>query len=80
MSRRMEKVGDLLQSEIAELLQRRVKHPVLADAMERVPMLAGVGWQSFFCGPESFTPDGHFIRGEAPELENFFVGAGFRFR
>ena len=33
MARRMEKVGDLLQGEIAELLQRRVKHPVLADAM-----------------------------------------------
>jgi ribosome-binding factor A len=29
----MEKVSDLLQGEIAELLQRRVKHPVLADAM-----------------------------------------------
>ena len=33
MSRRMEKVADLLQSEIAELLHRRVKHPVLEDAM-----------------------------------------------
>ena len=28
-------------------------------------------------GPESFTPDGNFILGEAPELRNFFVGAGF---
>ena len=28
-------------------------------------------------GPESFTPDGNFILGEAPELKNFFVGAGF---
>ncbi|MGR3382102.1 glycine cleavage T C-terminal barrel domain-containing protein, partial [Roseovarius indicus] len=25
----------------------------------------------------SFTPDGNFIIGEAPELKNFFVGAGF---
>lgn len=33
MSRRMEKVADLLQSEIAELLQRRVRHPALQDAM-----------------------------------------------
>ena len=32
MSRRMEKVNDLVQSELAELLQRRVKDPVLADA------------------------------------------------
>lgn len=28
----MEKVNDLLQSELAELLQRRVKNPVLAEA------------------------------------------------
>ena len=28
-------------------------------------------------GPESFTPDGNFILGEAPELDGFFVGAGF---
>ena len=32
MSRRLEKVNDLVQSELAELLRRRVKHPVLADA------------------------------------------------
>ena len=28
-------------------------------------------------GPESFTPDGNFILGEAPGLRNFFVAAGF---
>ena len=28
-------------------------------------------------GPESFTPDNNFIIGEAPELKNFFVAAGF---
>jgi glycine cleavage system aminomethyltransferase T len=28
-------------------------------------------------GPESFTPDGNFILGEAPELHGFFVCAGF---
>ena len=28
-------------------------------------------------GPESFTPDGNFILGEAPELRRFFVAAGF---
>ncbi|MSQ42183.1 MAG: 30S ribosome-binding factor RbfA [Dehalococcoidia bacterium] len=33
MSRRTEQVGGLLQSEIAELLLRHVKHPVLAEAM-----------------------------------------------
>ena len=33
MTRRMEKVADLLQTEIAELLQREVKHPALSDVM-----------------------------------------------
>ena len=33
MSRRMEKVADLLQTEIAELLARRVKHPAIERAM-----------------------------------------------
>lgn len=33
MTRRMEKVADLLQSEIAELLRREVKHPTLEDAL-----------------------------------------------
>ena len=28
-------------------------------------------------GPESFTPDGNFILGAAPECSNMFVGAGF---
>ena len=43
----------------------------------RVPALAGTGIRQLINGPESFTPDGNFILGEAPELRNFFVGAGF---
>ena len=33
----MEKVADLVQSEIAELLQREVKHPALRDVMISIP-------------------------------------------
>jgi ribosome-binding factor A len=33
MTRRMPKVDDLIQSEVAELLRRGVKHPALVDAM-----------------------------------------------
>ena len=44
--------------------------------MYRVPMLQDVGWRSFFCGPESFTPDDQFHMGEAPELKNFYVACG----
>jgi len=50
--------------------------PVLEAAMHRVPMLQDVGWRSFFCGPESFTPDDQFHMGEAPELKNFYVACG----
>ncbi len=50
--------------------------PVLERAMYRVPMLQEVGWRSFFCGPESFTPDDQFHMGEAPELKNFYLACG----
>ena len=50
--------------------------PVLEDAMRRIPVLGEVGWRSFFCGPESFTPDDQFHVGEAPGLRNFFVACG----
>ncbi|MEQ9673097.1 MAG: FAD-dependent oxidoreductase [Roseovarius indicus] len=46
-------------------------------ALGRVPALVTAGIKQLVNGPESFTPDGNFIIGEAPELKNFFVGAGF---
>ena len=46
-------------------------------SLERVPALETAGIKTLTNGPESFTPDGNFIIGEAPELKNFFVGAGF---
>ena len=42
-----------------------------------MPALDDVGVKQMINGPESFTPDGNFILGEAPELRNVFVGAGF---
>ncbi len=50
--------------------------PILATATERMPMLAEAGMQSFFCGPESFTPDVRYHIGAAPELDGCFVAAG----
>ncbi len=50
--------------------------PVLEDAMERVPMLADMGWRQFFCGPESFTPDDQFHVGQVPDVQGYFVAAG----
>ena len=50
---------------------------IMEQALGRVPALENVGVKQLLNGPESFTPDGNFILGEAPELKNFFVGAGF---
>jgi sarcosine dehydrogenase len=49
----------------------------MEQALARVPALATTGIKKMINGPESFTPDGNFILGLAPELKNFYVGAGF---
>jgi len=46
-------------------------------AIGRVPALETAGIKQLINGPESFTPDGNFILGEAPEQRNLFIGAGF---
>ncbi len=51
--------------------------PLMEQAIARVPALADAGIKQMINGPESFTPDGNFILGEAPERKNLFVGAGF---
>ena len=50
---------------------------IMELALGRVPALETAGVKQMINGPESFTPDGMFILGEAPEQRNFFVGAGF---
>ena len=50
---------------------------LMESALHRVPVLQHTGIKKFYNGPESFTPDNQFILGEAPEVRNFFVGAGF---
>ena len=61
------------------LLDPDIDHfePMMEQALARVPALETAGIKSHINGPESFTPDGNFILGEAPELAGFFVGAGF---
>ena len=51
--------------------------PHMINAIARIPALAEVGVRRMIHAPESFTSDGNFILGRAPELLNFFVGAGF---
>jgi len=50
--------------------------PLLLSAMHRMPALENAGIQTFFCGPESFTPDVRYHIGQAPAISNCFVAAG----
>lgn len=50
---------------------------LMTNAMHRTPCLESAEIKMLLNGPESFTPDGNFILGEAPELRNYFVCAGF---
>ena len=49
----------------------------MEQAIARIPALETAGVKQMINGPESFTPDGNFILGAAPECKNMFVGAGF---
>ncbi|KZL21217.1 4-methylaminobutanoate oxidase (formaldehyde-forming) [Pseudovibrio axinellae] len=51
--------------------------PLMELSLGRVPALETAGIKELINGPESFTPDGNLIMGEAPELKNFYVNAGF---
>ncbi|MEE2776642.1 MAG: FAD-dependent oxidoreductase, partial [Acidobacteriota bacterium] len=51
--------------------------PQLEAMLQRVPALEDAGIELLFNGPESFTPDDSYLLGEAPELDGFFVAAGF---
>jgi len=50
---------------------------LMTNAIHRTPCLETAEIKMLLNGPESFTPDGNFILGEAPELRNYFVAAGF---
>ncbi len=62
-----------------QLLESNFDHfqQIVELALPRVPALQTTGVKELINGPESFTPDGNFILGEAPEMSNVFVGAGF---
>ena len=51
--------------------------PLMKNAIHRTPCLETAEIKMLLNGPESFTPDGNFILGEAPELRNYYVCAGF---
>jgi 4-methylaminobutanoate oxidase (formaldehyde-forming) len=49
----------------------------MVQAIDRIPALSKCGIKQMINGPESFTPDGNFILGDAPQCRNMYVGAGF---
>jgi glycine cleavage system T protein len=50
---------------------------LMEHACVRIPSLETAPVRRHVNGPESFTPDGRYMLGEAPELRSFFVAAGF---
>jgi glycine cleavage system T protein len=51
--------------------------PILEMACNRMPLFETAGVHTFFNGPESFTPDDRYYLGEAPEVQNYWVAAGY---
>lgn len=51
--------------------------PALEMAAARMPVLEQTGIQTWFNGPESFTPDDRYLLGETPEIKDLFVACGF---
>src|SRR5258705_11434362 len=49
----------------------------MEQALIRIPALEEAPVRRHVNGPESFTPDGRYLLGEAPECRNFYVAAGF---
>ncbi|WP_299881500.1 FAD-dependent oxidoreductase [uncultured Sulfitobacter sp.] len=49
---------------------------VLELSMNRVPILQETGIRTFFNGPESYSHDGRFTLGVAPDLKGYYVLAG----
>lgn len=50
--------------------------PFLEAAFERYPVMKSAGIKTFFCGPESFTPDGMYLMGESAQVDGLFLATG----
>ena len=50
---------------------------ILEGTYRRVPALKGIGAMKQVCGLESFTPDGEFLLGPAPEVKGIWSACGF---
>lgn len=50
--------------------------PMMLNALHRLPVLESAEVRMLLNGPESFTPDGMFMLGEAAETQGLFLGCG----
>ena len=50
--------------------------PMMLNAMHRIPALETAQVRTLLNGPESFTPDGSFLMGEAAETRGLYLGCG----
>jgi 4-methylaminobutanoate oxidase (formaldehyde-forming) len=73
---RVDRVPETFSFQLLEADWEKFAEP-LKNGKHRIPALETAKFAKFVNGPESFTPDNHFIMGEAPELRNLFVAAGF---
>ncbi|MDB6040290.1 MAG: dependent oxidoreductase, partial [Verrucomicrobiales bacterium] len=72
----VERVPEKFSFQLLEPDWEKFSEP-LKNGRHRIPALRTCQFAKFVNGPESFTPDNNFIMGEAPELKNLFVSAGY---
>lgn len=53
-------------------------HVLLENLLHRVPAMRGAILERLSNGAEAFSPDGQWILGQAPEINNYYVAAGMR--
>ncbi|XP_077999473.1 pyruvate dehydrogenase phosphatase regulatory subunit, mitochondrial-like [Glandiceps talaboti] len=54
--------------------------PLMELYLNRIPKVKEAEIRQLFVGPESFTPDTRFLFGEAPEIRNYYIAAGYNSR
>ncbi|CAH0562194.1 unnamed protein product [Brassicogethes aeneus] len=59
-------------------VKKDFKHiqPLWEKAVERIPRLRSIKNPEVVNSPDNFTPDGRWVLGEAPEVNNYFIACG----
>lgn len=72
------RLEDLPQDFAFDLLGEDWDHfgPMMLTGLHRIPALENAEVRMLLNGPESFTPDGSFLLGPAPEVDGLYLGCG----